>query len=154
MEQTSLASSSWLHSLLASRPPSVPLYFDVHEERGLSQQEKKRNNKETKPTNQRKKEKNTTTYRFIEMRCSNKIFDNADTQYVASAMRIMRRAMGIMRTARDVDQYPQVQPDGNRGREAENADQDASTRGVKWEKQTGCPREYMYNRDVCRKVNK
>ena len=34
----------------------------------------------------------------------------------------------------------QAQPDGNREREAENADQDVAARGVKWEKQTGCPR--------------
>ena len=39
-------------------------------------------------------------------------------------------AMGIMRRARDVDQYPQAQPDGNREREAENTDQDAAARGV------------------------
>ena len=48
--------------------------------------------------------------------------------------------MGIMRSARDVNSYPQAQPDGNREREAENVDQDAAARGVKWEKQTGCPR--------------
>ena len=49
-------------------------------------------------------------------------------------------AIGIMRRARDVNSYPQAQPDGNREREAENVDQDAAARGVKWEKQTGCPR--------------
>ena len=48
--------------------------------------------------------------------------------------------MAIMRKAQDVDQYPQAQLDRNSGREAENADQDAVARGVKWEKQTGCPR--------------
>ena len=32
---------------------------------------------------------------------------------------------------RDVDLYPQAQQDGNRNREAENADQDAAARGVK-----------------------
>ena len=36
-------------------------------------------------------------------------------------------AMGIMRRARDVDQYPQAQPDGNRGREAENTNQETET---------------------------
>ena len=41
--------------------------------------------------------------------------------------------MAILRRARDVDQYPQAQPDGNRGREAENADQDVAARGVKRE---------------------
>ena len=40
-------------------------------------------------------------------------------------------AMGMVRRARDVDQYSPAQPDGNRGREAENADQDAAARGVK-----------------------
>ena len=39
--------------------------------------------------------------------------------------------MGIMRRARDVDQYPQAQPDGNRGREEEDEDQDVTARGVK-----------------------
>ena len=40
-------------------------------------------------------------------------------------------AIGIMRRARDVNSYPQAQPDGNREREAENVDQDAAARSVK-----------------------
>ena len=40
-------------------------------------------------------------------------------------------ALGIMRRARDVDQYPQAQPDGNREREEEDADQAAAARGAK-----------------------
>ena len=47
---------------------------------------------------------------------------------------ILRRdltsAMGIVRSARDVVQYPEAQSDGNRGREAENADQDATVTGL------------------------
>ena len=53
-------------------------------------------------------------------------------------------ALGIMRRARDVEQYSQTQPEGNRGREEENADQFAAAKGVKWKKkkkkQTSCPR--------------
>ena len=37
--------------------------------------------------------------------------------------------------AREVDQYPQAQPDGNRGREEENADQVASKL-----RKTDCPK--------------
>ena len=40
-------------------------------------------------------------------------------------------ALGIMRRARDVDQYPQAQPEENREREEENADQSAAASGVK-----------------------
>ena len=42
---------------------------------------------------------------------------------------VLASAMGIMRRARDANQYLQAQPDGNRG-EAENTDQDAAARDV------------------------
>ena len=51
--------------------------------------------------------------------------------------------MGIMHRARDVDQYPQAQPDGNRAREADNADQDSATRGVNMRKADRLPKRYF-----------
>ena len=38
--------------------------------------------------------------------------------------------MGIMRRAQDVEQYPQAQPDRNRGREEEKTDQNTVARGA------------------------
>ena len=57
-------------------------------------------------------------------------------------------AMGIMLRARNVDQYPQYQPNGNREGEVENADQDTAVQEfvcslVGWltsQQHAGCPR--------------
>ena len=63
---------------------------------------------------------------------SDRLFPSVQTlAWIPIQKQDLASAMGIMRRARDVNHYPQTQPDGNRGREAENADQDAVARGVK-----------------------
>ena len=78
-------------------------------------QTNKTKNKPTKQTNNKKpqtnKQKNSHGYQ-----CKNKI----------SPARF-----GSCGGLEHVDQYPRAEPDGNRGREAENADEDPAARGVK-----------------------
>ena len=77
---------------------------------------KKKRKKENKQTNKQTKKKTKQQQQQQQQ--------NKTLTWIPIQKHDLSNTIGIMRRARDVDQYPQTQPDGNRGGEAENADQD------------------------------